>query len=187
MVVLMRNDLGLGVGRNENKRGAKAVGVGVREGARGARWGRDVVVPASPVIPGDDDGRVLPEGTLADGVDDGCYPGWAVVLVAEVVGVLCGGNYPGDCRELSVLNVGDYLGAGAFDDDLWVRARPVGAAAGVAVGIAGGLAHVRDRVGRGRDRALFRCVIFPGETSGIEHVGEGGMLETFRAGKLPEV
>ena len=36
--------------------------------------GRDVIVPAAPVVPGDEDGGGVPEWAGADGVDDGGDP-----------------------------------------------------------------------------------------------------------------
>ena len=51
----------------------------------GQEGGRFVIVPASPIVPGNEDGSVIPIdlvaailalGMVADGIDDGSDPGW---------------------------------------------------------------------------------------------------------------
>src|SRR5579872_436313 len=64
----MRNVGWLGVRRDDNQGYTEAVFIGVQD-RRG-----NVIVPTSPVIPGDEDGGILPIRTTADSIYDGRYP-----------------------------------------------------------------------------------------------------------------
>src|SRR5208282_1484467 len=113
----------------------------------------NVVVPAAPVVPDDEDHGVVPRGllpegagrlyalSLAHGVDDGAAP---MKIVLEEIGVR------GDdvLRELRVVAHSPKI-----------RLRPVWA-----------IANVCDSIGGGPDVAEVICVILPGEASGRKQV-----------------
>ena len=82
LVLRVRNVVRLGVRRNDDARHAKtqAFEVELRR--------RRVVVPPAPLVPRDDDGRVVPVLTLANRVDDGGHPRWSEDrAAARVIGV----------------------------------------------------------------------------------------------------
>ena len=72
----------LRIGRYDNQRHAEAVDVS-RSPAHAVidDFGRDVIVPAAPIVPGDDDRGVGPIGAVADRVDDRRHPGWTAAVV----------------------------------------------------------------------------------------------------------
>src|SRR5258708_37606729 len=71
---------------------------------------RNVVVPASPIVPCDEDGRVRPIGAVADSIYHRSYPRWpGRAAIHRVIGILAARNHPADVLELVVGNVGKYL------------------------------------------------------------------------------
>ena len=149
---------GFGVGGDDEEWDAEAEAHVVDLG------GRDVIVPAAPVVPGDEDGGGVPEGAVADGVDYGGDPVGAFGERAGVVGVIEGGDDPGDLGELALGDVGEDVGL--WGDDL---GGPVLAVADVADGIEGG-DDVEAVGGTGG-------VVPPGDTFSVEEVGHGGVVE----------
>src|SRR5580704_3567863 len=87
-----------------------------------------VIVPASPVIPSDDDRGVLPigerlslhgvgAGAVADGVDNGSHPGGSAAIVAAgVVGVRRRRSDPSQIVEIAISKIGQYLRKIISDD-----------------------------------------------------------------------
>src|SRR5271156_510115 len=70
-----------------------------------------MVIPASPVVPGNKDRRRVPEGTGADGVRDRGDPVRPLrgQSSAGVVGVAEGGYDPGDLGKIASLDIGKNL------------------------------------------------------------------------------
>jgi len=76
-----------------------------------------VIVPASPIVPGNEDHRVLPigerlavdyvgAGAIANGIDDGSYPGGSGAVGASgMVRLDGGGNDPVHLIQLAIANV----------------------------------------------------------------------------------
>src|SRR5580700_8381952 len=61
-----------------------------------------MVVPAPPVIPGDDDGGVGPQRAVADRVHNGGHPGRSAAIVGKgMIGGLTARNDPRDLREVA--------------------------------------------------------------------------------------
>jgi len=64
--------LGLGVGRDHDQGHAEAVDIaGVPADAVVDDFRSDVIIPAAPIVPSNDDGSVGPIRTVADRIDDG--------------------------------------------------------------------------------------------------------------------
>src|SRR5580704_226396 len=77
---------------------------------------RDVVVPASPLVPHHEDRGRVPESTAADGVDDVRYPLRPDVVEAHrVVRGLARRRDPRDGSELTLLSVDEKLCLGSDD------------------------------------------------------------------------
>src|SRR5215472_1940337 len=101
-----------------------------------------MVIPASPVIPGNEDGGCVPVAgavrvlacAVADGVDDRCYPrGSATGVAFGMIGILSGGNHPGHLPQIA----GGTTGIGQHVGRLEIHViDPVGSSAGPAAGFA---------------------------------------------------
>src|SRR6202042_358286 len=101
----------LGIGRDHNHGHAKPVYVAGSPTTAIVDDGRsNVIVPPSPVIPGEQDRGVRPILAAADGVDDRGYPGWPTAVVAgRVVGIRAIGDPPTHLRQLIVGNIAQNL------------------------------------------------------------------------------
>src|SRR5271157_169718 len=68
--------------------------------------GCDVIIPASPIVPSDDDGGVRPILAIANGIDNRGYPGGSAAVVAlGVIGLGAVGDHPTHLRKLAVGDV----------------------------------------------------------------------------------
>src|SRR5580692_7066260 len=71
---------------------------------------RHVVIPSTPIIPRDDDDRIVPILALADGIDHRRNPGWPQPCIGPgMVRLLPGRYHPANIGQLTVGNVGQYL------------------------------------------------------------------------------
>src|ERR1019366_3830023 len=164
-----------GVGRDDDQRHTisiyvsatplRAVGQDLRR--------RNMIVPASPVVPGDDDRGVGPVGTVADGIHNRSYPGRSgTVGGVRVIGGCAIGDDPAHGRQLA---------AGYVGEDLRLRDNyivPRGPRTDELAVLRLRLAHVLDGVRAGPDRTRRRRVIAPGTALGVEQIGECRVLET---------
>src|SRR5258706_5483916 len=108
---------GRSVGGHSQQRNAKTVNVSRAPAvALAGAVGRDMIVPATPIVPGDENSGVFPvdltglaaAGFAADGVHDSSDPGWSAAIgAASVVGLGSVGNHPAYCWELAVLDVAE--------------------------------------------------------------------------------
>src|SRR5271165_2128097 len=86
---------------------------------RGQKGRRLVVIPASPIVPRNEDGRAVPKAapigilarTFPNGVDNRSYPGRTASKagISGVVGILSSGNHPGHVRELASADVPQHI------------------------------------------------------------------------------
>src|SRR6267378_1888039 len=108
----MRNVASPGIGRDHDERHAKTIDVA--RSPTGAVIDdlrrRNMVVPATPIVPSDDDGSIRPIGTATDGIYDGSDPGRPTCREASgMVRVLTGRDDPAHSWKLVVGNVGEDL------------------------------------------------------------------------------
>ena len=83
-----------------------------------------MVVPPTPIIPGDDYRSVPPIGAVANRIDNRGYPGGAATVVREgVIGILTIGDDQGHLRELIVSARGTHLAAALKTVDRSMRDR----------------------------------------------------------------
>src|SRR5208337_2052869 len=123
--------------------------------------GGDVVIPASPIIPGDEDDSIVPVITTPNGVHDGGYKRRALALVAPgMVRGSTGRDDPAYLRQLKVIDIGKDLVRGG-NDILPIVAQT----------------DVLNSVGTGPEVIRRRRVIRPADSSVVEQVSECGMLK----------
>ena len=136
----------------------------------------NVVVPAAPIVPGDEDGGICPVWTVADRVDDGGYPGWSpgCTGISWMVGVKPCGDHPAHLREVMATDIGQNLG---FVEDDIVHPNRCHACRGVG---RGGVrsTHMLNRVGCRPDRARSRGVVVPSDALRVEFISQRRMFET---------
>ena len=133
-----------------------------------------MIVPASPIVPRDDDRGVCPIRAIANRVDNRCYPGRSAAVVA--FGVIGMGTIGDDPAHLLELAVGDVLQNLPFRDDHIVG--PIRAGAGERAVDGLRQADVVNGVGRGPDGASRGSIVAPGYTLSIQQIGEGCVFET---------
>src|SRR5271166_5011898 len=142
-----------------------------------------MVVPASPIVPGDqDDGIVpikLPIRALRlgpDGVDDGGDPGRPrTVSLSGVVGLETGGYNPAHLFEIALADIGENVGGvDAIDETVLLPFRPVRPSAYP-------FAHRAERlkrIGCSQKRFWAGRVVGPGDLrrGGGEDIGHGRVI-----------
>ena len=143
-----------------------------------------VIGPSAPVVPGEDDGSVVPEslsgvsraggadGILADGVDEGSDPGRTVVSGdTGVIGPGSIGDDPVDAGEIATGDVAENVGAFFLDVDVGV---PFFAATDEDAGLVEFRdADTLDGIGSGPDGTGGGSVILPGHGFRIEDAAHG--------------
>src|SRR5208337_3377887 len=130
-----------------------------------------MIVPASPIVPSDDNGGVCPILAIANFVDNGGYPGGSAAVVARgVIGLGAVGDDPSHLRKLAV---GDVLQDLRLRDNYIVS--PIRAGAGERAVDGLYLTDVRNGVGRGPDGTGGRGVVAPRHALGVQQVGQGWM------------
>ncbi len=148
-------------------------------------YGPHVVIPASPIVPGNEYGRVFPVAgavvaicVVSDGIHNGRYPRWPLAAVNRMIGILPRGRDPTYLRERAI---GDVV------QNVWRRS------VDVAVGCAfdpvwpGAYARLRDadvreRVGRYSETILPFRVVSPRDLGIglVKKVIHGIACEAFR-------
>ena len=81
-----------------------------------------MIVPSSPVVPGDEDRRGIPVFARTNRVDDACHPVWTLGRRAGVVRVVERGNDPRHLGELAAGYIGQNFRLGR--DDVVIPVRP---------------------------------------------------------------
>src|ERR1700691_5679227 len=177
-MLLMRDVLRFGVGRNDNQRHAEPINVAatplcaIHQHLRR----RNMIDPASPVIPGNENRCILPVRTVADRVHNRRYPRWPRAVVnARVIRSLAGGSHPDDIRQLIVANVSEYLCR--HENHIVGKIGP--AASAVDERFANMLNRLRRNPGRESWTVSVTrsSVISPGISVRFQKVGESWMLE----------
>src|SRR5579859_5742431 len=137
-----------------------------------------VVVPASPIVPDDDDRGVRPVSTTCNGIDDGSDPRGPSGSggLTRVVGVRARGNDPTHLLQLTSGNVGKNRripNAPRREGDVIDVIAP-GANGAIGRRIVGN-ADVLDRGGSGPDGSGQRRIVAPGDTRVAEFIRECGL------------
>src|SRR5262249_14684452 len=124
---------------------------------------RFVVVPPTPVVPDDEDSRVLPISRTAvafaagsDGIHDRSDPGRSACPISRMVRILRGGNHPTYATQAALLNISEHVGRMQIN-----VVRPL-----VAQAVAVKSARLADVLNSGRsspDETGIRRVVFPGK------------------------
>ncbi len=77
---------------------------------------RDMIEFATPIVPDDNDRRRLPIRTLANRINNLCYPRWSrVAVISRMVRIESVGNHPRNSRQQPVFNRLEDGGLGIYD------------------------------------------------------------------------